>query len=174
MARASIDRRPRRSLAFPAVLAATILATAILGRLATDPASQSAAASANPSAAVAQDRAENVPPAAAPDASLPASIACRDIASWRCRQLVLAGVVLLPDRERPVRADVYPSLVCGDDLDCPRTFLTGSSPAGSVVLTFADGGTAWVNVVMTETPRRVGETPRRFVGRLVRWFPPGA
>ena len=157
-----------------AIVAAAVIAAAVLGRLSTDPSSKSAATSANPSATVAQDPADDVLPAAAPDASLPASIACRDIASWRCRQLVLAGVVLLADTERPVRADVYPSLVCGDDLDCPRTFLSGSSPAGSVVLTFADGGTAWVNVVMTETPRRVGETPRRCVGRLVRWFPPGA
>ena len=107
-------------------------------------------------------------------ARLPTSIGCRDIASWRCRQLVLAGIVLLPADVSPVRAEVYPSLMCGDDLDCPRSFLRGGSPAGSVVLSFGDGGSAWVNVVMSETPRRVGETPMRFVGRLVRWFPPDA
>jgi hypothetical protein len=105
---------------------------------------------------------------------LPASIACRDMAPWRCREVVLAGVVLLSGPEEPLRAEVYPSLVCGDDLDCPRSFLASGSPAGSVVLTLADGASAWVNVVMTETPRRVGEAPRRFVGRLVRWFPPDA
>jgi hypothetical protein len=96
------------------------------------------------------------------------------MASWPCRQLILAGIVLLPDEGVVVRAEVYPSLVCGDDLDCPRSFLRDGSPAGSVVLTLADGATAWVNVVMTETPRRVGETPRRFAGRLIRWFSPDA
>jgi hypothetical protein len=96
------------------------------------------------------------------------------MASSKCRQLVLAGAALLPGQEKALRAEVYPSLVCGDDVDCPRRFLESGIPAGSVVLTLGDGASIWVNVVLAASPAQGGKAPGRFVTRLARWFPPDA
>ena len=106
-------------------------------------------------------------------AVLPPSIACGRIDRWTCRQLVLAGAGAVAGTS-PVRANAYPSLVCGDDVDCPRSLLRDNTPAGSVVLTFGDGASAWVNVVVKETTSRFEDHTQRFIARVVRWFPPGA
>jgi hypothetical protein len=176
-AHGSTGRGPRRSLAALAIAAILTLGVAIVGRISSAgppvPSVARPAVAEGPSASRAAPGAASSTPGTVA-AGLPRSIVCGDIVPWRCRQLVLAGLVLLPPEEAARQAEVYPTLICGDDLDCPRSFLDAGAPAGSVVLTLAEGRTAWVNVVMTETPRRVGEAPRRFVGRLVRVFPPSA
>jgi hypothetical protein len=107
-------------------------------------------------------------------AALPPTIACGKLAPWWCRRVVQAAVDLLPGEEVASNAKAYVTLVCGDDLDCPRSFLASGSPAGSVVLTLADGASAWVNVIVIGGPRHIGDPPPLFVGRIVRWFPPDA
>jgi hypothetical protein len=103
----------------------------------------------------------------------PRSVRCRGIDVRSCRQIVRASVDALASNVRAVRAVVYPSLVCGDDVDCPRSLLADNTPVGSVVLTLGDGTSAWVNVVATETTSFDDQT-RHFIVRIVRWFPPRA
>jgi hypothetical protein len=158
-----------------AALALLTIAVAVAGRTGGDPASI-------PRGQTAGSGPNSIPPPVQADASdrstgagaPPASIACGVIASWWCRHVVQASLELLPADETASSARVYATLVCGDDLDCPRSFLAGGSPAGSVVLTLADGASAWINVIAVGSPRRIGEPPPRFVGRVVRWFPPDA
>jgi hypothetical protein len=155
-------------------LALLTIALAVAGRAGEDPASiprgQTAGSAGNSiSPPVQADTSDRSTRAAAP-----ASIACGVIASWWCRRVVQASLELLPADETASSARVYATLVCGDDLDCPRSCLCGGSPAGSVVLTLADGASAWINVIAIGGPRRIGEPPPRFVGRVVRWFPPDA
>jgi hypothetical protein len=154
-----------------------MIAVAVAGRLSGDASSPAPLSSASPGASATSQWTGAMPDTAARSpgtARLPASIVCGDIASWWCRRVVLAGIDLLSGEQEATSASVYGSLICGDDLDCPRSFLAGGSPAGSVVLTLADGASAWINVVATGGPRRIGEPPPRFFGRLVRWFPPDA
>jgi hypothetical protein len=163
-----------------AILAFLTLAVAFAGRIAGGTASSTpgspAALPATPSGPTRQPDAAAQPEAARPTdaAAPPASVACGSVASWWCRRVVQAAAGLLPGEEAATSARVYVTLVCGDDLDCPRSFLAAGSPAGSVVLTLADGASAWVNVVAIGGPRHIGEPPPRFLARLVRWFPPDA
>jgi hypothetical protein len=87
--------------------------------------------------------------------------------------LARAGIAVLPP-EIPTIAgvEVWGSILCGDDLDCPRERLVSSSPLGSVVVSFADGGpSAWVNVVR-RSPRAVdGGGPGRPDAWIVAWRP---
>ena len=108
------------------------------------------------------------------DPRFPASIACGPVNLSACRQLVRAGVVLLPEGRQTVHASVYTSLVCGDDFDCPRSLLRDAEPAGSVVLTLGDGSAAWVNVVSKLATGRIGRPTRTYLGLLVRWIPSDA
>jgi hypothetical protein len=176
-AHGSTGHRPTLSVSALAIVALLVVGVAVAGRVAngatwisSEPRTATEASPKTIEATPANSPAPTTPGSA----RLPAAIACGAMISWKCRQLVLAGTVLLSDEEGPLRADVFPSLACSDEVDCPRSFLDDATPAGSVVLTLANGATAWVNVVMTGTPRRVGEAPPRFVGRLIRWFPPDA
>jgi hypothetical protein len=175
-AHGSTDRQPRWSLGALAIVVVLMIGVAVAGRIRDETPSSASGPPAvaqvsSPSTVILPDE----PTSSAPGpARLPASIACGAIGASRCRQLVRAGAELLPGQEEAFRAEVYPSLVCGDDVDCPRTFLESGSPAGSVILTLGDGASVWVNVVLTESPPQGGKAPGRFVARLVRWFPPDA
>jgi hypothetical protein len=80
---------------------------------------------------------------------LPTLIDCHAVASAQCRRLVRAALRVLPD-ELPVvgHAEVWASLVCNDNFDCPPEYLRDSQPAGSVIVGFGDGSPGvTVNVV---------------------------
>jgi hypothetical protein len=103
-------------------------------------------------------------------------IECGGVANAECGAAVAAARRALDDPIPTVHtATVSPSLICGDDLDCPRWFLHGSRSVGSVVLTFADSPLeAWVNVVEPDPePAQSGlveQPPGQFLGRVIRWF----
>jgi hypothetical protein len=80
---------------------------------------------------------------------LPTAIACHDVDLAQCHRIVRAALRVLPDDLPTVGgADVWGSLVCNDNFDCPATYLRDSDPAGSVVLGFVDGSPdAALNVV---------------------------
>jgi hypothetical protein len=101
-------------------------------------------------------------PASSPaDASLrPGSVRCHDLATGRCERVAAAALKAIGPVDAPVESiDVWSSLLCGDDLDCPPGRLAGLRPLGSAVLTL--GGTApagWVNVGERLPANRLGET----------------
>jgi hypothetical protein len=80
---------------------------------------------------------------------LPTAIECHDVDLAECHRIVRAALRVLPDDLPTVGgADVWGSLVCNDNFDCPATYLRDSEPAGSVVLGFVDGSpAAALNVV---------------------------
>jgi hypothetical protein len=111
------------------------------------------AASPGPSAAIAGllFGADPTPPfePASFNRPLPTAIDCHDVATSQCRRLVRASLRILPD-ELPVvgHAEVWASLVCNDNFDCPARYLRDSQPAGSVFVGFGDGSpVVTVNVV---------------------------
>ena len=80
---------------------------------------------------------------------LPTAIDCHAVATAQCLLIVRAALRILPD-ELPVvgRAQVWASLVCNDNFDCPSEYLRDSQPAGSVIVGFGDGSPGvTVNVV---------------------------
>jgi hypothetical protein len=81
--------------------------------------------------------------------SLPASLECHDVDARQCRRIVAAALAALPADLPEVRAaEAWRSLVCGDDFDCPPSYLADSVPAGSVIVRFADDSpSAALNVV---------------------------
>ncbi len=100
-----------------------------------------------------------------PSHSLPARperVDCAELGEADCTAALAAAQALLGTTDAPiVSVAADPSLLCGDDLDCPRAFLAGSRPVGSLVLTFDDGVVAWVNVVADDGT---------YSARVVRWF----
>lgn len=175
---APIARGRRVGLPIAAVVtgAIALVAVALLGgRPATSPVPATAAAALEAAPPVATPVARPPTAPAAPvvvvPVRLPRAIGCHDVAEAACRDLAEAGAsVLPPDGTAIAAVDVWGSLLCGDELDCPRSRLAGTEPLGSVVVTFA-GGTpsAWINVVErapAATPD--GPTP---VAWIVRWQP---
>ncbi len=67
-------------------------------------------------------------------------------------------------------AAVWRSLVCDVPLDCPPALLVRSTPVGSVVLDFLDGGPrAWINVVRPKAGTTVGSSADRLEAWVARW-----
>ena len=89
-------------------------------------------------------------PASSPaGASLrPGSVRCHDLATQPCQRVAAAALEAIGPVDAPVESiDVWSSLLCGDDLDCPPGRLAGLRPLGSAVVTLGDDGpTGWVNV----------------------------
>lgn len=80
---------------------------------------------------------------------LPTLIDCHLIGRTQCNRVVRAALRVLPD-ELPVvgHAEVWGSLVCNDNFDCPADYLKDAEPVGSVFVGFGDGSPAvTVNVV---------------------------
>ena len=86
---------------------------------------------------------------ARPIRPMPDSIHCNDVDGLLCGRIVREGLSVLPaDLPRVHEVAVWRSLLCSNDFDCPPEYLRGSVPAGSVVVTFADGSpSVAVNVV---------------------------
>ena len=94
------------------------------------------------------------------------------MSAYACSAAVLAAREALGGADVSIdTARVWPTLVCGDDLDCPRALLARADPVGSVTLSLADGrGEVWVNVVRVPAPSRLNETGERVVAQVIRWF----
>jgi hypothetical protein len=101
-------------------------------------------------------------------------VTCGRIDPATCRQVVRASLEAVGTDVRAIRADVYPSLVCGDDTDCPRSLLATSSPVGSVTITYQDGASAWINILAPGVTTRLESQRPAFLARVVRSFPPPA
>jgi hypothetical protein len=90
----------------------------------------------------------------------PGSVRCHDLAVGPCQRVAAAALDAIGPVDVPVESiDVWSSLLCGDDLDCPPGRLAGLRPLGSAVLTL--GGTApagWVNVGERLPASRLGPT----------------
>lgn len=102
-------------------------------------------------------------------------IACGEVPGSRCAASIRAATAAIGDGHPPIRRiTAWPSLICGDDLDCPRSRLASTTSFGSVVFEFGDeGGTAWVNVLAHEPPPDDApgeEAGDRLEGYVVRWF----
>jgi hypothetical protein len=125
----------------------------------------------------AADAADADAPAASPASvarsqprAIPADVRCEDIARPTCLRLAAAAMAVLPPSAPEVsRVSVWHSLLCNDNFDCPSTYLDGSEPLGSVLVSFADGGPrAAINVV----DRRSGFGTRLETRAWVaRWMP---
>jgi hypothetical protein len=71
---------------------------------------------------------------------------------------------------RIVSMRTWPTLICGDDLDCPLPVLRRTTPLGSVVVTFEDRGIAWINVFRQQSSPQAIESHEIILARVVRWF----
>jgi len=89
------------------------------------------------------------PASSAAGASIrPGSVRCHDLAVGPCQRVAAAALEAIGPVDAPVESiDVWSSLLCGDDLDCPPGRLAGMRPLGSAILTLGGTGPAgWVNV----------------------------
>jgi hypothetical protein len=95
-----------------------------------------------------------------------ANVDCGTVPAGDCVDAVDAARLAVSDVPFPiVRVQAWPTLICGDDLDCPRPLLAMSKPVGSVVLTFDDRAVAWLNVYHIANDRT-----DRVLASVVRWF----
>jgi len=104
---------------------------------------------------------------------LPPVVACHGLGADACRRIALAGIAALPpDSPRVTRVEAWASMLCADDLECPRDRLFESVPLGSAIVTFADGGPqAWLNVVSPAVPSASAEQTGGASAWVVRWQP---
>jgi hypothetical protein len=98
----------------------------------------------------------------------PEIVRCHHLAAGPCRRIAAAALEAIGPVEAPVeRIDVWSSLLCGDDLDCPPGRLAGLRPLGSAIVTLGEGGpTGWINV--GERPPGVSLDGTRLVAWVVR------
>jgi hypothetical protein len=146
----------RRSRRIVVVTAALVIAIALVaGGLALagrPPARTVAVAAASPTTSVAAVASvaglapSGSPPAAAPSGP-PPRLTCHDLPEVRCAAIEDAVLVAVadPTLPRPATVDVWASLLCGSDADCPPGRLLGRRPAGSAVV-LAGSTSLWVNV----------------------------
>jgi hypothetical protein len=117
---------------------------------------------------------EEVMPAASSVArarALPASVDCGAMRAFDCREAVDAAQEAIADVPAAVKAArAWPTLICGDNFDCPPLLLAASDPVGSVALTLSDRGVVWINVFRVAQPNRLNETRQVVETRVVRWF----
>ncbi len=99
-------------------------------------------------------------------------IVCHDIDTVSCGEVVRASIVLVsPDDGDVTAIAAWPTILCGDDFDCPRERLLGYRPLGSAVVSVASGAQAWVNVLEPAPyPGRVWD-PTSTEAWVVRWLP---
>ena len=105
--------------------------------------------------------------------TLPASLDCHDLPHATCARVVDAALAVLPgDVPDVATAGAWGSLLCDSTFDCPPTDLQSATPLGSVIVSFADGGTeAWVNVVERAVAERPGRVTQAWI---VAWIAPPA
>jgi hypothetical protein len=100
---------------------------------------------------------------------LPSGLDCHDLARPDCESAIRTALLLLePTDGAVVEAGAWKSLLCSNSLDCPPTLLAASSPVGSVVLRFASGDDAWINVMARPEPTPAGPVVTPFAW-FVRW-----
>ena len=75
-------------------------------------------------------------------------VVCHDVAGERCAAVARAALAASVDPALPYpsQVDVWASLLCGSDFDCPSDRMTGHQAAGSAVVTAGTVG-LWVNVI---------------------------
>jgi len=115
--------------------------------------------------------AEVAPSASSVGRALPASVDCGAMRAFDCREAVDAAQEAIADVPAAVEAArAWPTLICGDNFDCPPPLLAASDPVGSVALTLSDRGVVWINVFRVAQPNRLNETRQVVEARVVRWF----
>ena len=80
---------------------------------------------------------------------MPNRIDCQDLDRTICLRIASAAVTALPFDAPAIRdLTVWRTLLCSDNLECPKPYLDGSIPLGSVIVRFVDSGPrAAINVV---------------------------
>ena len=75
-------------------------------------------------------------------------VVCHDVANERCAAVARAALAVSDDPALPwpSQVDVWASLLCGSDFDCPSARMTGHQATGSAVVTAGTLG-LWVNVI---------------------------
>jgi hypothetical protein len=151
-------RSPHRPIAVAFGAGALILLAAVAGSLVA------------PARAPAPARDTDAPAAAA--TAIPAvAINCGGLRETDCLAAVEAARRAIDDPGGDVeQARAWPTLICGDDLDCPRPLLQASDPVGSVELTLGDRAVVWVNIFRIPEPNRLNENREVIAGRVIRWF----
>jgi hypothetical protein len=163
-----VGRRPgprRRVILLPFLIATGVLAAGFLGDglLGRAPASVTSVTSVSLPVAPAV---ESVP---AP----PRVVDCGRMLAFECPAAVLVAREALGGADVSIdSARAWPTLLCGDDLDCPRALLARADPVGSVTFALSDGRVVWVNVLREPAPTRLNETGERLVAQVIRWFTP--
>jgi hypothetical protein len=76
------------------------------------------------------------------------AVVCHGLEQPRCGDLAQAalGAIDDPAIPRPIRVQVWGTIACGDDFDCPPRHLVGRHPAGSAVVTISPALEIWVNI----------------------------
>lgn len=155
--------RPRRELVAPLAVALAITAVAVAGA-----ASHLSSQPVNPTVTAV---ATATPQASLSPRALPMSVSCGWMRAYDCRQAIDAAQLAIADTPTAVdNAQAWPTLICGDNFDCPSQLLASSDPVGSVALTMADRGIVWINVFRVAEPNRLNETRQVVLARVVRWF----
>jgi hypothetical protein len=150
---------PRRHLLVPIAVALAIGVVAIAGNLLTSIPPPIAQVTAAPS-----------PSASAP--SLPLHVDCGAMRAYDCSEAVDAARLAIADQHAAIdTARAWPTLICGDNFDCPPPLLAASDPVGSVALTLLDRDVVWINVFRVYAPNRLDDNREVLETRVVRWFP---
>lgn len=114
-----------------------------------------------------------VPAAEAPPRSraVPAGLDCHGLARLDCTEIVRAALAILPgDLPDVATASAWGSLLCDSTLECSPSDLALATPRGSVIVSFADGGSeAWFNVVDRQVAGRPVPVTQAWI---VAWVPP--
>ena len=99
------------------------------------------------------------------------SIDCHDLAAAACGDVVRASIATLPDDLPPISSiGVWSTLLCGDDLDCPRQRLERYQPLGSAVIAFGPARLeAWVDVIEPAGPSGPMSDSAQLVAWITRW-----
>jgi hypothetical protein len=153
---------PRRHLILPIAAAVAIAVVAAAASLLTRE---------SPRALPVAQPAVVAPSASSVGRALPDSIDCGAMRAFDCREAVDAAQLAIADVPVAVKAArAWPTLICGDNFDCPPPLLAASDPVGSVALTLSDRGVVWINVFRVAQPNRLNETRQVVEARVVRWF----
>jgi hypothetical protein len=98
-------------------------------------------------------------------------VTCHGVGRAGCLQMARAAVAAL-DPPRPLIGgiEVWPSLICGDTIDCPLSVLRRIDPLGSAVL-HLDGSKieVWVNVGQDTVSGSTASTAAAIEAWVIRW-----
>jgi hypothetical protein len=179
LAPSPVARRSSRSAVVAVALAGLVLGGAVVAAVVGD-------VTGPGPIGVSVARGPAVPPtsavATAPEATpgpvtavLPLWVTCHDLAAQRCQRLAQAVVSGIddPTLSAPSSVEVWGSIACGSDFDCPPFRLDGRHPAGSVVVAFSGAVTLWVNVTELDRVGAGGPIARPLEVWVIRSQPTG-